>query len=109
MIDGIKGLQERAWAIHCRYLNRETIGEPGSTDDKRFLALAIAGEAGELANKIKKRWRSNGQETGCDLNAIAKEHGDILNYLVLSAKAHGIDLIESADAAMTEYESRFDV
>src|SRR6266403_824600 len=30
-----------------------------SNTDERFLTLALCGEAGELANMIKKRWRDN--------------------------------------------------
>ena len=30
-----------------------------SSSDERFLALALCGETGELANMVKKRWRDN--------------------------------------------------
>ncbi len=33
------------------------VGTHGSADDIRFLALAMAGEAGEAANVVKKAWR----------------------------------------------------
>lgn len=58
-----------------------------SNTDERFLALAICGEAGELANYIKKRWRDN-----ADLSEeIRDEIADIRVYLELLAKCFGIE------------------
>jgi NTP pyrophosphatase (non-canonical NTP hydrolase) len=58
-----------------------------STADERYLALALCGEAGELANMIKKRWRD-----GADLKAeIIEEIADIRIYLELLAKCFGIE------------------
>mgnify|MGYP001583608687 CR=1 FL=1 len=55
--------------------------------DERFLALALCGEAGELANMIKKRWRD-----GVDLSEeIRDEIADIRVYLELLAKCFGIE------------------
>lgn len=58
-----------------------------SSADERFLALALCGEAGELANIIKKRWRD-----GVDLTDEAREEiADIRVYLELLAKCFGIE------------------
>ena len=58
-----------------------------SNSDERFLALALCGEAGELANFIKKRWRD-----GADLtDEIRDEIADIRVYLELLAKCFGIE------------------
>jgi NTP pyrophosphatase (non-canonical NTP hydrolase) len=58
-----------------------------SSADERFLALALCGEAGELANCIKKRWRD-----GSDLSEeIRDEIADIRVYLELLAKCFGIE------------------
>ena len=58
-----------------------------SNSDERFLALALCGEAGELANMIKKRWRD-----GADLSDdIKDEIADIRVYLELLAKCFGIE------------------
>lgn len=58
-----------------------------SSTDERFLALALCGEAGELANLIKKRWRD-----GVDLrDEIKDEIADIRIYLELLAKCFGIE------------------
>lgn len=58
-----------------------------SNHDERFLALALCGEAGELANMIKKRWRD-----GVDLTEeIRDEIADIRVYLELMAKCFDIE------------------
>jgi NTP pyrophosphatase (non-canonical NTP hydrolase) len=55
--------------------------------DERFLALALCGEAGELANMIKKRWRD-----GADLTEeIKDEIADVRIYLELLAKCFDIE------------------
>lgn len=58
-----------------------------SNQDERFLSLALCGEAGELANIIKKRWRD-----GVDMTEEARnEIADIRVYLELLAKCFGIE------------------
>lgn len=58
-----------------------------SNQDERFLALALCGEAGELANMIKKRWRD-----GVDLTEeIRDEIADIRVYLELLAKCFDVE------------------
>jgi NTP pyrophosphatase (non-canonical NTP hydrolase) len=58
-----------------------------SSQDERFLALALAGEVGELCNMIKKRWRDE-----ADLSdEIREEICDIRVYLELLAKCFGIE------------------
>ena len=58
-----------------------------SSDDERFLALALCGEAGELANMIKKRWRDGADFT----EEIRDEIADIRVYLELLAKCFDIE------------------
>ena len=66
-----------------------------SSTDERFLALGLCGEAGELANMIKKRWRD-----GVDLSdEICEEIADVRVYLELLAKCFGIEG-EKLDAAV---------
>ena len=60
---------------------------PYSNTDERFLALALAGEVGELCNMVKKRWRD-----GKDLtDEIRDEIADIRVYLELMAKCFDIE------------------
>jgi NTP pyrophosphatase (non-canonical NTP hydrolase) len=58
-----------------------------SNGDERFLALALCGEVGELANMIKKRWRDN-----VDLTEECRDEiADIRVYLELLAKCFDIE------------------
>lgn len=60
---------------------------PFSSTDERFLALALCGEVGELANMIKKRWRD-----GADLTEeIRDELADVRIYLELLAKCFDLE------------------
>jgi NTP pyrophosphatase (non-canonical NTP hydrolase) len=58
-----------------------------SSEDERFLALGLCGEAGELANYIKKRWRDGSDYT----EEIRDEIADVRVYLELLAKQFGIE------------------
>lgn len=78
------------WNFHTAII--EGTSAPGSWEDRRFLALALCGEVGELANVIKKHWRGD-----VDPEFRAKlrgELGDSYAYLKLLAKAFDEDLDE---------------
>lgn len=56
-------------------------------------ALGLAGEAGEVIDKIKKIYRDkNGVFKQEDMEAIAKELGDVLWYLTRLGATLGVDL-----------------
>ena len=58
-----------------------------------YPALGLAGEAGEVANKIKKIQRDkNNVWTEEDKKAIEKELGDVLWYLTAMALEFGLTL-----------------
>jgi len=74
------------WTAHTALV--EDTFKPGSEEDQRFLALALAGEVGELANIIKKQWRGDN-----DPEFTAKledEIGDVYAYLRLLAMAFNV-------------------
>lgn len=74
-----------------------------------YLALALCGEAGELADKVKKVLRDkNGQFYIPDLSAIALEIGDVLWYAANLAKAIGFDLSDIAEQNLNKIQSRID-
>ncbi len=54
-----------------------------------YCAMGLTGEAGEVADKIKKIYRDN---TEVDAPAIAKELGDVLWYITAMANELGTDL-----------------
>ena len=55
-----------------------------------YLGLCLAGEAGEVAEKLKKAYRDHGGKV--DPDAMVKELGDVLYYLVRYAHVLGSDL-----------------
>ena len=59
-------------------------GEPGSPESIHFVALALCGEAGELANLVKKEWRGDEGATTTS-QAIREELADIMIYASLLA------------------------
>jgi NTP pyrophosphatase (non-canonical NTP hydrolase) len=80
-----------------------------SSTDERFLALGLCGEAGELANMIKKRWRD-----GVDLTEeIRDEIADVRIYLELLAKCFDIEgekldnLMAKIDSSLLSEDERF--
>ena len=74
-----------------------------------YLALAICGEAGEVAEKIKKVIRDkNGQFFSPDLTGIALELGDVLWYLSVMAKKLGFTLEEIANLNLEKIKTRIE-
>lgn len=57
---------------------------------KQFLALAIAGESGELANVAKKEWR-DGKDRSAKMRAEAK---DVLAYTFMLGGKLGLTVTE---------------
>ena len=62
-----------------------------------YVALGLSGEAGEIANKVKKVYRDNGGELSLEVCVeLAEELGDLLWYVALFAKEIGYDMNEIA-------------
>jgi len=63
-------------------------------DGYSYTALGLAGEAGEIANKVKKFIRDgyDEEELQIKLNDIADELGDVLWYVAAVAHVIGTDL-----------------
>lgn len=66
-------------------------------DDIVFTALGLAGEAGEVAEKVKKLWRNKGKTKGSELDpdevkALESELGDCQWYIAATARRIGSSL-----------------
>lgn len=72
-----------------------------------YLALAMCGEAGELADKVKKVIRDHNNEYTADLRkAMAEELGDVLWYAANLANAIGYSLEDVCRMNLRKIESR---
>lgn len=67
-----------------------------------YPALGLAGEAGEVAEKVKK-WIRDGN---LDPDAVKKELGDVLWYVAAVASDLGLTLDDVASANVQKLESR---
>jgi NTP pyrophosphatase (non-canonical NTP hydrolase) len=72
-----------------------------------YPALGLAGEAGEVANKVKKVIRdNNGVVPETTRQAISQELGDVLWYMASLATDLGLDLSEIAADNLAKLWSR---
>lgn len=73
-----------------------------------YCALGLNGEAGEVAEKIKKIYRDKGGVVDDDTKlAIAKELGDVEWYVANTAAELGISLADICDMNIAKLESRY--
>lgn len=85
-----RGLQLLAAIGEWRTRTMPLAKDMGSTRDELLHAvLGVAGEAGELADAIKKHWA---YEKPLDVTNIREEAGDLLFYLMLLLDECGISL-----------------
>jgi NTP pyrophosphatase (non-canonical NTP hydrolase) len=76
-------------------------------DDIVYNALGITGEAGEIADHVKKMLRDDdGKLTEERKEAIKKELGDVLWYLANMARRLGLSLDEVAEANIKKIQDR---
>ena len=70
-------------------------------------ALGVNGEAGEIAEKLKKIIRDkNGEISEADKSELAKEIGDVLWYLAVLADELGLSFEEIAGSNLEKLKSR---
>lgn len=89
--------------------------ETCKTDAERiaYCAFGLAGETGEVSEKLKKLIRGAGMTALSDLSAstkseLEKELGDILFYIARLADELGTNLNNVANTNMTKLKSRKD-
>lgn len=80
--------------------------DKSSETDKRLLigALGIAGEAGEVADLVKK-WVGHGHDR--DVDVLVKELGDVLWYVAELASLHGVSLSAVAQRNIEKLRKRY--
>jgi NTP pyrophosphatase (non-canonical NTP hydrolase) len=87
--------------------SRRTATYPDAGENIVYPTLGLAGEAGEVAEKVKKMLRDDaGVMTGERLEALAGELGDVLWYVAQVATEAGLDLDAIAQANLDKLLSR---
>ena len=77
-------------------------------DNPRFLALAICGEAGELADCIKKQWRADFAIDSFEYRQkVFKEIADIQIYLFHLAEAFDVSIDDCIAIKLPELLARW--
>ena len=96
--------QRRSWDIHKRFVELARAKGSLTSDEEviNFLALATCGEAGELANVMKKKWQ--GDEV--DRDHLRDEIADIRIYLEHLAHHPEIDIDQVCDAKLDVVAAR---
>ena len=86
---------------------RKTAVYPDVGRNPIYPTLGLTGEAGEVADKVKKVIRDRGGVFDADTReAIKLELGDVLWYVAQLASELGYDLNEVADANLHKLSSR---
>ena len=82
---------------------------PDKGDNMYYPALGLAGEAGEVCEKIKKIMRDQkGHFTEDNLEQISKELGDVLWYVAMLAVEFNIALSSVAEDNLAKLQDRMD-
>ena len=87
--------------------SRATAVYPGAGDNLLYPTLGLCGEAGEVAEKIKKMVRDDGAVLSEERRAaLSKELGDVLWYLAQLATEAELDLDAIAEDNLQKLLSR---
>jgi len=80
--------------------------EPINLQGLTYVTLGLVGEAGEIANKVKKFHRGDKVLSDHARQELAKELGDVLWYVAMTADELGYDLEEVAGMNIDKLHSR---
>lgn len=87
--------------------SRETAVYPNAGSNYVYPTLGLSGEAGEVAEKVKKVLRDKGGRIEDDTRAaVEKELGDVLWYVAQLATELGLDLGAVAEKNLAKLASR---
>ena len=88
-------------------LSRRTATDPDAGENIIYATLGLAGEAGEVAEKVKKLLRDDaGVLSDERRDALAGELGDVLWYVAQVATEAGLDLEQIAQGNLDKLLSR---
>lgn len=71
-----------------------------------IMSMGLAGEAGEVIEKVKKAWRDDDRITTERREEIKKELGDVLWYLARLSADQGYALSDIADTNLNKLRDR---
>lgn len=81
--------------------------DPKSVTAPYYFALGLNGEAGEIAEKMKKIIRNHDNDmTQLDLEDFKKELGDVLWYIAMMSSQVGLSLEDVAKTNLTKLADR---
>jgi NTP pyrophosphatase (non-canonical NTP hydrolase) len=87
--------------------SRETAFYPGAGSNVLYPTLGLCGEAGEVADKVKKVLRDRGGQITDDVrDDLQLELGDVLWYVAQLATELGLDLEQIAASNLAKLASR---
>jgi NTP pyrophosphatase (non-canonical NTP hydrolase) len=87
--------------------SRNTARYPGADSNPTYPTLGLCGEAGEVADKVKKVIRDRGGAfTPEVIRSLELELGDVLWYVAQLATELGLDLDQVAQANLDKLASR---
>ena len=90
-----------------QHKSRETAQYPNAGNNPIYPTLGLAGEAGEVADKVKKVIRDkNGVFGELEKQEIKMELGDVLWYIAQLSTELGFDLEEVAQLNLKKLSSR---
>ncbi|MEB3208337.1 MAG: nucleoside triphosphate pyrophosphohydrolase family protein [Synechococcus sp.] len=88
--------------------SRATACYPDAGANPIYPTLGLCGEAGEVADKVKKVLRDQGGEFSAEvIAALQLELGDVLWYVAQLATELGLELDQVAQANLDKLASRF--
>lgn len=90
-------------------VNPNSVGECGNCESQNYIypVLGLCGEAGEVAEKVKKIVRDkNGHVDDASRAAVAKELGDVLWYIAALCKEFKLDMGQVAQGNLTKLAAR---
>ncbi|ABX08779.1 nucleoside triphosphate pyrophosphohydrolase family protein [Prochlorococcus marinus] len=90
-----------------QHKSRETALYPNRGQNPIYPTLGLVGEAGEVADKVKKVLRDNNGAFNSEVKELIKyELGDVLWYLAQLSTELGFDLEDVAEANLAKLSSR---